>query len=109
MKHILRNIAIFLIASALAVQGQDRLPYTTYTSFSQILKDSAAQYPVINRVSDPGSSTHRAYTGFFFYQCLQFDGTGRYLLGMKVHFQNRVVEPADRGEIGIIDLKDKYK
>ena len=49
------------------------------------------------------------YTGFFFYQCLQFDPTGRYILGMRVHCQNRDVQPTDRGEIGIIDLRDGYK
>ena len=111
MKGIPRNIVTFLMTPALAVQGQDRLPYTTYTSFSQVLllEDSDAHYPVITRVSHPGSSTHRAYTGFFFYQCLQFDTTGRYLLGMRIYFQNRSVQPDDRGDIGFIDLKGGYK
>ncbi len=92
-----------------AVHAQADLPYTTYTSFSQVLEGSKARYPAISRVSDPGASGHRAYTGFFFYQCLQFDTTGRYLLGMRVYVQNRDVQPDDRGDIGYIDLKDGFK
>ena len=68
-----------------------------------------ARYPAITRVSDPAVTGQRAYTGFFFYQCLQFDATGRYLLGMKVYIQNRVVQPSDRGDIGFVNLKDGYK
>src|SRR5262245_50082206 len=109
MKYILWIIVTFLITAAPAAHGQNRLPYTTYTSFSQVLKHSGAHNPAVIRVSDPGSGSQRAYTGFFFYQCLQFDSTDRYLLGMKVFFQNRIVAPADRAEIGFIDLKGKYK
>jgi hypothetical protein len=83
--------------------------YTTYTNFSQVLQGSDARYPAITRVSDPGSSGHPAYTGFFFYQCLQFDATGRYLLGMRVHFDYRDIQSADRADVGFIDLKDQYK
>ena len=67
--------------------------YTTYTNFSQVMQASDAQYPAITRVSDPGSSEHPVYTGFFFYQCLQFDATGRYLLGMRVYFDYRAIQP----------------
>jgi hypothetical protein len=108
-KAFLRLTAIFLMALAPIVRAQDDLPYTTYTSFSQVLEGSDARYPAIRRVSDPGPSGHRAYTGFFFYQCLQFDTTARYLLGMRVYFQTRDVKPADRGDIGYIDLKDGFK
>jgi hypothetical protein len=109
MKQLLPATVIFLTALAPAVYVQDNLPYTTYTSFSEVLEGSNARYPAIARISDPGAEGRRVYTGFFFYQCLQFDTTGRYLLGMKVHFQNRSVEPANRGDIGFIDLKNEYK
>jgi ADP-ribosylglycohydrolase len=68
-----------------------------------------SQYPKLDRVSDPGTSDNPNYTGFFFYQCEQFDPTDRYVLGMRVHCQNRDVRPADRGEIGLVDLRDGYK
>jgi len=97
------------MALAPAAHAQNGLPYTTYTSFSQVLEGTNAHYAVVTRVSDPGPSEHRAYTGFFFYQCLQFDITGRYLLGMRVYFQTRDVKPTDRADIGVIDLKDGYK
>ena len=90
-------------------RADGRPGYTTYTNFSQVMQASDARYPAITRVSDPGASDHPAYTGFFFYQCLQFDPTGRYLLGMRVYFENRDIQPDDRAEVGFIDLKDHYK
>jgi hypothetical protein len=63
----------------------------------------------MTRVSDPGTREHPIYTGFFFYQCLQFDTTGLYLLGMKVYFEKRHIRPDDRAEIGFIDRKDQNK
>lgn len=109
MQQLLRATVILLTAIAWPVHAQDNLPYTTCTSFEQLLKERNAVYPAIIRVSDPGTGERRAYTGFFFYQVLQFDTTGRYLLGMRVYLQNRDVGPTDRGDIGYIDLKDGYK
>lgn len=109
MQQFSLGTVIFLMALAWPVQAQDNLPYTTYTSFDQLLEGRNGRYPAITRVSDPGTSGHPVYTGFFFYQCLQFDSTGRYLLGMKVYFQNRDVKPTDHGDIGYIDLKDGFK
>jgi hypothetical protein len=109
MKQLLLGAVVFLMVPVPASKSQGNLPYTTYASFSQVLEGNNARYPAIARVSDPGASGHPAYTGFFFYQCLQFDSSGRYLLGLKVHVQNHVVEPSDRGDIGLIDLKDGYK
>jgi hypothetical protein len=68
------------------------------------MQASAVRYPAITRVSDPGSREHPVYTGFVFYQCLQLDATGRYLLGMKVYFDYRAIKPDDGAEIGVIDL-----
>lgn len=83
--------------------------YAAYTNFSQVMQANDARYPALTRVSDPGTREHPVYTGFFFYQCLQFDATGRYLLGMKVYFDYREIKPIDRAEVGFIDLKDHYK
>ena len=84
-------------------------PYTTYGSFAELMAGEDARYPKLVRVSDPGTKESPNYTSFFFYQCLQFDPTDRYLLGMRVDCQNRDVRPTDRGEIGLIDLQDGYK
>ena len=89
MQQFLRGTVIFLMALAWPVHAQDNLPYTTYTSFDQLLEGRDARYPSITRVSHPGTSEHPVYTGFFFYQCLQFDTTGCYLLGVRVYFENR--------------------
>lgn len=82
-------------------------PYLTCASFEKLM--AADTQVELRRVSDPGTPQQPAYTGFFFYQCLQFDRTGRYILGMKVSFQNRRVRPTDRGEIGVIDLRDNCR
>src|SRR5437870_6347754 len=109
MNQLLQGTVIFLMALASPVHAQDDLPYTTYATFNQLLEGSNARYPVVTRVSDPCTIEHRCYTGFFFYQCLQFDTTGRYLLGMKVNFEKRNIKSDDRAEIGLIDLKDHNK
>ena len=83
------------------------MPYATCTTFDQVMA-AEPQFKLV-RVSDPGSREKPVYTGFFFYQCQQFNRTGRYLLGMKVYCQNRKVRADDRGEIGTIDLKDNHK
>jgi hypothetical protein len=85
------------------------LGYTTYPDFVRVMEAHGARYPTLTRVSEPGSRKHPVYTGFFFYQCLQFDATGRYLLGMSVDFDKRVIRPDDRAEIGVIDLKEKNR
>ena len=103
-----QTIGLLLVLGSIA-PAEQILPYTTYTDFSQVLKGNGARYLSVRRISDPGSGEHRAYTGFFFYQCLQFDKTGRYLLGMRVYFQNRPVQPSDRADVGFIDLKDGDK
>jgi len=107
--QLLRGGVVFLIAPIWPVPAQDNLPYTTYTKFDEVLTAHNARYAALTRVSDPGTSEHRAYNGFFFYGVIQFDVTGRCLLGMKVYFQSRDVKPDDRGDIGYFDLKDGFK
>jgi hypothetical protein len=109
MHRFLGGIGLFAAAIACPVCAQVSLPYTTYASFEQLLNQTNARYPSIKRVSDPGAKERPAYTGFFFYQVLQFDRTGRYLLGMRVYFENRDVNPTDCADIGYVDLKDRYK
>ena len=109
IKQFVWEVAILPMALASSVRAQSNLRYTTYTSFNQVLEGRNARYLPIARVSDPETGGQLAYTGFFFYQCLQFDVSGRYLLGMRASFQNRKVEPTDRADIGFIDLKDRYR
>jgi uncharacterized protein YfiM (DUF2279 family) len=90
-------------------KAQENPPYTTYGSFAELRAGENAQYPKIVRISEPGTRESPNYTGFFFYQCQQFDPTDRYMLGMRVHCQNRDVRPTDRAEIGVIDLQDGYR
>ena len=100
-------LTVILLPLVLLAQGEPS--YTTYGTFKEVLQGSSARYPALIRVSDPEAGGKPAYTGFFFYQCLQFDTSGRYLLAMKVYFQNRLVQSTDRADIGVIDLKNRYK
>ncbi|MCU0917006.1 MAG: hypothetical protein MUC88_20955, partial [Planctomycetes bacterium] len=97
------------LVTAAPVRAQDEPPYTTYASFAELMTAQGAQYPSLIRISEPGTPESPAYTGFFFYQCLQFDPTDRYVLGMRVHCQNRDVRPTDRAQIGFIDLQGGYQ
>ena len=109
MNRAFCGILIFLAAPAWLVAADDGLPYTTCTTFEQVLEGRDARYRALTRVSDPGTAQHRVQTGFFFYGVLQFDATGRYLLGMKVYCPSRDVKPTDQGDIGVFDLKDRFK
>ena len=46
------------------------------------------------------------YHWFGYYDKLQFDPTGRYVLGMEVDFEHRSPRPEDGISIGMIDLED---
>src|SRR5262245_19684698 len=43
---------------------------------------------------------------FGYYDKLQFDPTGRYVLGMEVDFEHRSPEPDDVIRLGMVDLQD---
>lgn len=130
MKHVSRQIFVttlpLIIIGTLAIEmtlksnsdittgkaGEKSVSqmYKTYLSFNELLnsKDTGSFKPV--RVSQPGSQENPAYSGFFFYNCsqnelLQFDPSGRYMLGMRVFIEGRKVLPSDKGEIGIFDLR----
>jgi hypothetical protein len=109
----MRYLSIAALAIVLPLccplHAQQSLPYTTYTTFDRLMGAKDARYLPLTRVSDPGTSDHRAYTGFFFYQVEQFDVSNRYLLGLKVYFQSRQVAADDRGDVGYFDLRDNFK
>src|SRR5262245_47472634 len=106
----MKNIpGVILLLFVLTSTQYGQTPLTTYQSMAELMEGKNARYLTLTRLSDPGTKERPAYTGFFFYQCLQFDPTGRYVLGMKIFVQNRVVEPTDRGEIGYFDLKHDNK
>jgi hypothetical protein len=46
------------------------------------------------------------YHWFGYYDKLQFDPTGRYVLGMEVDFQHRSPRPDDVIKVGLVDLQD---
>jgi hypothetical protein len=47
-----------------------------------------------------------AFHWFGYYDKFQFDPTNRFVLGMKIHFENRSPRPEDTLRIGMIDLHD---
>ena len=46
------------------------------------------------------------YHWFSYYDKLQFDPSGRYVLGMEIDFEHRSPKPDDIIKIGMVDLKD---
>ena len=95
--------------SAPAAEQATSQGYSTCKSWQKVVEGGSFIYPPVTRVSDPGTKDRPAYTGFWFFDGLQFDETSRYALAMKVDFQKRDVMPSDRGEIGYIDLEDDKK
>src|SRR5262245_41571213 len=83
--------------------------YSTCQSWQEVVTGENHRYATVTRVSDPGTKEQPIYTGYWFFDGLQFDESGRYAVAMRVKLQNRDVTPADRGEIGYIDLKDNNK
>ena len=73
--------------------------YSTCKSWPEVVGGEDLRYAPVIRVSDPGTKDRPAYTGYWFYDGLQFDESGRYALAMKVDFQSRDVTPADRGDM----------
>ena len=63
--------------------------------------DPSAKYPPVRTVTR-GPKFH----WFAYYDKLQFDPTGRYLLGMEVDFEHRSPRPDDVVKIGMVDLED---
>jgi hypothetical protein len=102
---VLANISAGEAPSPNANGNDGPAGYTTYPDFKRLMEGEGARYPALTRLSDPGSLENPVYTGFFFYQCLQFDATGRYLLSMRVNFDKRPIKPDDRAEVGFIDRK----
>ncbi|MFA6471254.1 MAG: hypothetical protein WCU00_04350, partial [Candidatus Latescibacterota bacterium] len=50
-----------------------------------------------------------SYHWFGYYDKLQFDPTGRYVLGMEVNFEDRSPKPDDVIKVGMVDLKDNNR
>jgi hypothetical protein len=99
----------WMAASAQTIGPGMGQEYSTCKTWREVVEGQDLRYATLVRVSDPGTKERPNYTGFWFFDGLQFDDTGRYALGMKVHFQEREVTPSDRGEIGYIDLQDSNK
>lgn len=103
----LASILLALLPGALpAAAPADAPAYSTCRTWKEVLEGQNFRYLPITRISDPGTKEQPVYTGFWFFDGLQFDESGRYALAMKVRFQERDVTPTDRGEIGVIDLQD---
>ena len=95
-----------IVAGSISGSAQE---YTTLKTWDELVAGKNIRYAPVIRVSDPGPRDHPAHTGFWFYDVLQFDVSNRYLLAMKVYFEGREVTPADRGDIGYIDLQNEFK
>ncbi len=88
--------------------------YTICNSFDEMLNSRDTKYFKPVRISPVGTKKKPMYHGFFYYnhtqtECLQFEPSGRYLLGMRVFIEGRDVQPFDKAEIGMFDLQDNNR
>jgi len=102
----MRTWFVIVLGLVASVAGQE---YSMCSRWDELIEGKNIRYMPVVRVSDPGTKDRPAYTGFWFYDELQFDVSGRYALAMKVYFQGRDVTATDRGDIGYFDLKDGNK
>jgi len=102
-------LVVSLSASARGADAAIVQQYPTCKTWKDVMEGKNLQYAAVDRISDPGTSERPIYTGFWFYDGLQFDESGRHVLAMRVDFQERDVTSSDHGEIGVIDLQDNNK
>src|SRR5262245_57367061 len=75
------------VAASLHSSAVDAAPeYPTCKSWREVVEGEDLRYAPVIRVTDPGTQDRPAYSGFWFFDGLQFDEPGRYALAMKVHF-----------------------
>jgi hypothetical protein len=103
-----------MIALMLSSCSSPQIKYTTCNSYDELLQLQDTHVPEVIRITDPGIPENPTHHGFFFYNCsaydgLQFDPNGRYMLGLKVTIEGRLVQPTDTAYVGIIDRQDNYK
>ncbi len=98
------------------IPGRTNVPqkYSTFSSFDEMISAGDINYLKPFRISPVGSKKKPLYHGFFYYnhtpaECLQFEPTGRTLLAMRIFVEGRKVQPTDKGEIGMFDLRKNNK
>lgn len=97
MKYLLTTIGSLLLLFSLSCRSKQKKTLVTQS-------DSEVGYPKpVKLTSGPG------YHWFGYYDKLQVDPTGRYVLGMKVGFEGRSPVAEDTLEIGMVDLEDNNK
>ena len=104
-------LALLAISLCSDIAAQE---YAVCTSYDQVIRTEDAKYPQAIRITSPGTAEEPAYHGFFFYNCsafdgLQFDPTGRYMLGLRVTIEGRIVQPTDTAHVGLIDRQGSYR
>jgi len=92
-------LGCFMTPNARGAQPADAPQYSTCKTWKEVLEGESFRYAPISRVSDPGTKGRPVYSGFWFFDGWQFDESGRYALGMKVHLQERDVTASDRGRV----------
>ena len=68
----MKTCLIIVLSLAASVPGQE---YSTCATRDELVEGKDVRYARVVRVSDPGDKDNPAYTGFWFYDELQFDVT----------------------------------
>ncbi len=75
----------------------------SWSGFAAVAQTPGQAGPVPVRAITRGPKSH----WFGYYDKLQFDPTGRYVLGMEVDFEHRSPTASDTIRIGMVDLQDR--
>lgn len=121
-KFSLMAILFYLLISGLSHNCQSQADpektnvwnYSVFNNFDEMIEATDVNYLEPVRISPVGTKEKPLYHGFFYYnhtpsECLQFEPSGRYLLGMRIFIEGRKVQPFDRGEVGYFDLQNNNK
>ncbi len=84
--------------------------YSKCNSFDEMLNSPDIKYFEPVRISPVGTKSKPVYHAFFYYnhtptECLQSEPSGRFLLSMRFFVETREVQPSDKAEIGMFDLR----
>ncbi len=112
------TIFIFSLIAGLSYNSQsqtvpekvDVRNYSAFNSFDEMIEATDVKYLNPVRISPVGTKEKPMYNGFFYYnhtpsECLQFEPTERYLLGMRIYIEGRKVHHSIKGKSVILICK----
>src|SRR4051812_10049911 len=77
------SLGLFVSGALAAEPAGAPREYSICKTWQEVVEGENLRYAPVIRVSDPGTKEQPVYTGFWFFDGVQFDESGRYALAMK--------------------------